>query len=119
MSQKQYVHILAYAPNLIDFSPQITISPISIFLNETYFIRKASLNSIFSVIHSSISIEMWKLRSQYRQKLTKFPISQFAILEKLSSLISLRLLNFPIFSHEIFRSGVKLNFAFNLLFIFD
>ena len=38
--------------------------------------------------------------------------------EKFSSLKSLRLLNFSIFSHEIFRIGVKLNFELNLLLLF-
>ena len=40
-------HIWAYTTNIIDFGPEI--GQISIFLNETNFIRKVSLNYTFSM----------------------------------------------------------------------
>ena len=43
-------------------------------------------------------------------------ISWFAIIARLTSPKSLRLLHFPIFLHEIFRIGEELNFALNLQF---
>ena len=68
---------MAYAPNLIDFGP--LIDQISIFLNETNFIWKESLNYIFSLTYSSISDENITkyLGSRYLQNLSsKIEITQ-------------------------------------------
>ena len=43
-----------------------------------------------------------------------FHISKFAIFAKVSLAKSLTLLHFTIFSYEIFRIGVELNYLFNL-----
>ena len=51
-------------------------------------------------------------------KMNKILYLQSQLKKKLSSLKSLRLLHFSIFSHEIFRIGVKLNFDLDLLLLF-
>ena len=77
-------------------------------INETNFIQKVSLNYTFSMIISSISTKLWILCSNVRKKLTRSPISQFAIFAKLISLKTIELNRVSIFFHEIFRINVEL-----------
>ena len=83
MSTILYAHIWAYAPNMIDFGP--LIGQISIFLNETNFIWKVSLNYTLSMNISPIPTLLWILWSNNRKNWPKLPLSQFAIFKQLTS----------------------------------